>query len=125
MSLTIKQDVDHWYALFSGEVAATPLPPSEAAIGLDLGVLRFATLSDGQEIEHPRWYRTAQATIARLDRLKNRRVKQSQRRKRAAIALAKAQRTGSNQRRDCHHQRSRQVVNASGSLVMPTTCAMR
>src|SRR5215469_10398499 len=48
-TLTIKRDVDQWYALFSCEVQATPLPPSDAAIGIDLGVLRFATLSDGTE----------------------------------------------------------------------------
>jgi hypothetical protein len=67
--------VGHWYAYFSCEVPdPTPLPPSEAAIGIDLGVLRFATLSDGTQIENPRWYRKQQATIARLDTIKNRRV---------------------------------------------------
>ena len=92
--------MDQWYALFSCEVQATPLPPSEAAIGLDLGVLRFATLSDGTEIPNPRWYRKSQATIARLETIKDHRVKQSKRRKRAAIALAKAHRKVRNQRKD-------------------------
>src|SRR5215813_11564854 len=45
-TLTLKKDVNQWYALFSCEVPATPLPPSEAAMGIDLGVLRFATFSD-------------------------------------------------------------------------------
>src|SRR5215472_8079289 len=117
-TLTIKRDVDQWYALFSCEVPATPLLPSEAAIGLDLGVLRFATLSDGTQVENPRWYRAQQATIARLDRIKNRRVKQSKRCKRAAIALAKAHRKVRNQRADFQHKLSRQLVNAYGTIVM-------
>src|SRR5215469_8893890 len=117
-TLTIKRDVDQWYALFSCEVAATPLPPSEAAIGLDLGVVRFATLSDGTEIENPRWYRAAQATITRLDIIKNRRVKQSKRRKRATLALAKAHRQVRNQRKDFQHQLSRHLVNTYSTIVM-------
>src|SRR5215471_13284134 len=116
-TLTIKRDVDQWYALFSCEVEATPLPPSERTIGLDLGVLRFATLSDGTEIENPRWYRAAQATIARLDTIKNRRVKQSKRCKRAAIALAKAHRKVRNQRKDFQHKAARTLVNRYGLIV--------
>ncbi len=54
-TLTIRRDVDHWYVTFSCEVPeAVPLPPTEAAVGLDLGVLSFATLSTGEHIENPR-----------------------------------------------------------------------
>ncbi len=53
-TLSIKRDVDQWYACFVCEVdLSPPLPPSEKAIGIDLGVLRFATLSDGTQIENP------------------------------------------------------------------------
>jgi putative transposase len=118
-TLTIKRDIDQWFALFSCEVAdLDPLTPSETTIGLDLGVLRFATLSDGTQIENPRWYRKQQATIARLDTIKNRRVKQSKRHKRAAIALAKAHRKVRNQRKDFHHRVSRQLINTYQTIVM-------
>ena len=57
-TVTIRRDVDQWYATFSCEVPeAAPLPPSDAAVGLDLGVLYFATLSTGEHIENPRHYR--------------------------------------------------------------------
>jgi putative transposase len=118
-TLSIKRDVDRWYACFACEVdPPLPLPPSEAAIGLDLGVLRFATLSDGTQIENPRWYRHAQATIARLDTIKNRRMKQSKRRKRAAVALAKAHRKVRNQRKNFQHKLSRRLVNTYQTIVM-------
>ena len=94
------------------------MPPSEAAVGIDLGVLRFAKLSTGEQIENPRWYRHAQATIARLDRIKNRWVKQSKRCKRAAITLAKAHRKVRNQRQDFQHKLSHRLVNMYQTLVM-------
>ena len=81
-------------------------------------MLRFATLSDGTQVDNPRWYRKQQATIARLDRIKNRRVKQSKRRKRAALALAKAHRKVRNQRKDFQHKLSRHLVNSYGTIVM-------
>jgi putative transposase len=54
---TIKRDVDHWYVTFSCEVEEEPLPTNEEAVGLDLGLLHFATLSTGETIENPRHYR--------------------------------------------------------------------
>jgi putative transposase len=54
-TLTIRRDIDQWYATFSCEgQEEAPLPPSDAAVGLDLGVLYFATLSTGEAIENPR-----------------------------------------------------------------------
>jgi putative transposase len=118
-TVTIRRDVDQWYATFSCEVPeAAPLPPSDAAVGLDLGVLYFATLSTGEHIENPRHYRKGLKRIKRLSQVKDRRVKGSHRRKRAAIALAKAHRKVRNQRTNFHHQLSHRLVNAYGLLAM-------
>ena len=111
--------MDQWYATFSCEVPeAAPLPPSDAAVGLDLGVLYFATLSTGEHIENPRHYRKGLKRIKRLSQVKDRRTKGSHRRKRAAIALARAHRKVRNQRRNFHHQLSHRLVNAYGLLAM-------
>jgi putative transposase len=54
-TVTVRRDVDQWYVTCSCEVPEeSPLPVSEAAVGLDLGVLHFATLSTGEQIENPR-----------------------------------------------------------------------
>ena len=50
--------------------------------------------------------------------MKDRRAKGSHRRKRAAIALARAHRTVRNQRTNFHHQLSHRLVNAYGLLAM-------
>jgi putative transposase len=118
-TVTIRRDVDQWYVTFACEVPEeVPLPPSEEAVGLDLGVLYFATLSTGERIENPRHYRKGLKQIKRLSQVKDRRKKGSRRRKRAAIALARAHRKVRNQRHDFHHQVSRRLVDAYGLIAM-------
>jgi putative transposase len=118
-TVTIRRDVDQWYVTFSCEVELeAPLPPSQQEVGLDLGVMRFATLSTGEMIENPRHLRRGLKQIKRLSQLKDRRKKGSHRRKRAAIALAKAHRKVRNQRANFHHQLSRRLVNEYGLIAM-------
>jgi putative transposase len=118
-TVTIRHDVDQWYVTFSCEVPEeVSLPASREAIGLDLGVLYFATLSTGEHIENPRPYRKGLKRIKALSRVKDRRKKGSHRRKRAAIALARAHRKVRNQRLNFHHQLSRRLVNKYGLIAM-------
>jgi putative transposase len=118
-TVTVRRDVDQWYVTFSCEVPeAVPFPPSEAAVGLDLGVRYFATLSTGEHIENPRPYRKGLKRIKLLSQIKDRRKYGSHRRKRAAIALAKAHRKVRNQRHNFHHQLSRRLVNEYGLIAM-------
>jgi putative transposase len=47
-----------WFVSFACEVAQPePLPKTGASIGVDVGLHRLATLSNGEEVENPRWYR--------------------------------------------------------------------
>src|SRR3954470_8964630 len=47
-----------WFAALACEVEAPePLPKTGAEAGVDVGLIRLATLSDGEKIENPRWYR--------------------------------------------------------------------
>src|SRR5215469_3572411 len=115
---TIKRDINHWYVTFSCEVEEEPLPPCEEAVGIDLDLLHFATLSTGETIENPRHYRRGLKRIKLLSQIKDNRKYGSQRRKRAAIALAKAHRKVRNQRKNFHHQLSHRLVKAYGLLAM-------
>lgn len=118
-TVTVRRDVDHWYVTFSCEVAEeAPLPSSAQEIGLDLGVMRFATLSTGEMIENPRHLRRGLKRIKRLAQVKDRQKYGSHRRKRAALALAKAHRKVRNQRANFHHQLSPRLVNEYGLIAM-------
>ena len=116
-TVTIKRDVNHWYVTFSCEVEEEPLPPCEEAVGLDLGLLHFATLSTGETIENPRLYRKGLKRLKGLQQAKDRKKRGSHRRKKAAIALAKAQRRVRNQRRDFQHKAAHALVNRFGLIV--------
>jgi putative transposase len=114
---TIKRDVNHWYVIFSCEVEEESLPPCEDAVGIDLGLLHFATFSTGETIENPRLYRKGQKRLKLLQQAKDRKKRGSRRRKRAAIALAKAHRKVRNQRKDFQQKAARSLVNRFGLIV--------
>jgi putative transposase len=108
-----------WYACFSCEVEASPLPPVDAVVGVDVGLASFATLSNGEEIENPRFYRRDEADLKRVQKLKDaaknvQRWDENHRRKKA---LAHIHERIANRRSDFAHKRSRELVNAYQVIV--------
>jgi putative transposase len=114
---TIKRESDAWYVVFACEVSAEPLPENHEAIGIDLGLLHFATLSDGSTIENPRHYRRAEKHLKKVQEALSRKKRGSHRRKKAVKQVAKAHRKVAKQRRDFLHKASRKLVNAYGTMV--------
>lgn len=63
-TFTISRQADKWYVSFA--VDADRIPPTyhpEEAAGIDLGVKRFCTLSDGSQIEAPLPYKQAKTKL--------------------------------------------------------------
>ncbi len=114
---TIKRDVDHWYVIFSCDVEEDTLPPCEEAVGIDLGLLHFATLSTGEAIENPRLYRKGLKRLKLLQQAKDRKTRGSHRRKKAVIALARAYRKVRNQRKDFQYKAAQALVHRFGLIV--------
>jgi putative transposase len=129
-TVTIKRDAAQWYVTFSCEVEIPDAPPAQdkPAVGIDLGLEYFATLSTGEHIENPRHYRKAQEHIAACNRrfqTKRKRVKlkdgtyrYGKNRAKAGIALKKAHRHVANQRRDLHHKTARMIVDTYGAVAV-------
>ena len=116
-TVTIKREGECWYAIFSCEVEQVPLEASNEAVGIDLGLLHFATLSDGSTIENPRYYRKAERKLERLQQALARKKRGSTRRKKAVKQVAKAHRKVASQRKDFLHKASRSLVNSYGLIV--------
>ncbi len=114
---TIKREGDHWYVVFVCEVDGQPLPVSDESVGIDLGLLHFATLSDGRTIENPRYYRKGEKKLEKLQQALSRKKRGSHRRKKAAKQVTKAHRKARNQRADFLHKQSRQLVNTYSLMV--------
>ncbi|WP_297157252.1 transposase [Thermogemmatispora sp.] len=114
---TIKREGNRWDVVFVCEIEPAPLPESDEAVGVDLGVLRFATLSTGETIENPRFLRKAERKLKRLQQSLARKKRGSHRRKKAARRVATAHRKVRHQRRDFLHKESRKLVNRYGLMV--------
>ncbi len=114
---TIKREGTCWYVVFVCDVEAQPLPVSDESVGIDLGLLHFATLSTGETRENPRYFRKGEKKLALLQQALARKKRGSHRRKKAVKQVAKAHRKVRNQRADFLHKASRQLVNAYGVIV--------
>jgi putative transposase len=108
---TVKHESGQWYVIFSCELTeAEKLPVSYEDVGIDLGVSHLATLSNGETIDDPRFFRKAEKQLARRQQAWSRKKRGSHRRDKARKLVAKAHRKIRNQRRDFLHKASRQLV---------------
>ncbi len=102
---------------FACEVGSKPLEESTEAVGIDLGLLHFATLSDGSTIENPRYFRKGEKKLATLQQALSRKKRGSTRRRKAVKQVVKAHRKVANQRKDFLHKQSHKLVNSYGTIV--------
>ena len=117
-TVTLKREAGRWYVCFSVECEPSPLPESLEAVGVDVGLEAFATLSDGTRIKNPRYFRTAQAQLRSAQRRVARRKRGSHRRRKAVQLLQQAHAHIANQRRDFHHKTARMLVNRYGLIAV-------
>ena len=117
-TVTIRRDGDQWYVSFSCVLDIAPLPPCDQAVGIDLGLLHFATLSTGATIANPRYLRRALAKLATAQQQLARCRRGSHRRHRAKAAVTRLHRQVRHQRSDFLHQQSRRLVNEYGTIVL-------
>ena len=117
-TLTVKREAGHWFALFAVECEPEPLPESNQAIGIDVGITAFATFSNGSAVENPRYYEKAQGQLRIAARRVARRQRKSNRRQKAIVLLQRAYSRVCAQRSDFHHKLSRAVVNNFGLIAV-------
>lgn len=75
-NVTVSQSCGKWYISIQTESeVSTPVHPSASMVGLDAGVAKLATLSDGTVFEPVNSFQKNQKTLARLQRQLSRKVK--------------------------------------------------
>jgi putative transposase len=115
-SATFKRDArGHWFVVLTAEfeMPDVALPPPDPAkfVGIDLGLIDFATPSDGSEpIPAPKFYRKAQRDLKRAQRSFRRRQEGSRRKTRARAKVARIQQRTANQRGDFLHKLTTDLV---------------
>jgi putative transposase len=117
-TLQLKREGRRWYVVVVTEMDPVSLPTTGREIGIDVGVARFLTTSDGEVVANPRFLMAAQERIVELQRRKQRARPGSGNRRRLRRALAKEGRKVRNQRRDFHHKTARGLVDTCDALAL-------
>lgn len=111
-TISLKREGRRWYVVLScDDVPARPLPAAGREIGVDVGVARFATTSDGEVIANPRFARESADELAAAQQALARKKRDSANRRRARAKVAEVHRRIRNRRCDFHHKTARTLVN--------------
>jgi putative transposase len=109
--LRITRRADGWFVLLVCELPKpAPLAPTGDAVGIDVGLENFATLSTGEVISNPRHLRKAERRLKTAQRKVSQRKKGSHRRKKAVRELSLQHLTVSRKRRDFHFKTALPIV---------------
>jgi putative transposase len=100
------------------EVQDKRLPPSEEAVGIDVGLKTFAYLSTGEEIAPPRFFRAEEAALARAQRKLAKAPKGSKQREKKRKVVARIHERIANRWKSFLEQEVRQLIQRFGFIAI-------
>ena len=104
-TIQVRREGRRWMLILScDDVPANPRPATGRQAGVDVGIASFATTSDGEHIDNPRWARTAAARLSAAQQRLARAKRGSNNRRRRRETLAARHRKVANCRRDFQPQ---------------------
>ena len=104
-NVTVSHSCGHWYISVQTEREVSEAKhPSTSAIGVDMGIAQFATLSDGHVFAAVNSFKQKQKQLARYQRAFSRKVKFSQNWKKQKSKIGKLHQTIANIRKDYLHK---------------------
>ena len=105
------------FACFSVEVEEV-LPPwkDETPVGVDVGLESFVTLSNGDKIDNPRFFRSAENALAKAQRRLSKTHKGTSERNKALKVLERVHERIANKRYDFVQQLSHDLVDKFGTI---------
>ena len=119
-TVTLKRSCrGHWSAVFSCDaVPARAFPAAAAEVGIDMGLTAFATLSTGEQIENPRWYRQTEDNLGAAQQVLSAKTKGTSARRKARQRVARLHDKAREQRRDFHHKLAHRLVREHGFIAV-------
>jgi putative transposase len=100
-----------WYACFSCECAEPSLPATGQGVGIDVGLKTFATLSTGEEVANPRFFRREERALAKAQRRLSKEEKGTPERAQRRKIVARVHERIAWRRGDFAHQHSRRIAD--------------
>lgn len=107
---TISERAGRWFISIQREEEATLNEEQNGVLGIDLGISKLATCSDGTSYENPRAMSKLQSRIKHVQRKLSRRVKGSNRYGKLKLKLARLWFRVSNIRSNATHQATSEIV---------------
>lgn len=107
-----------WFVTFACICEATPLSNELKRIGVDVGLQSFATLSNGEKIANPRFFKKEQDALAKAQRQMSKYAKGTPERAKRRKVVSRIHERIANKRTNFAHQESRKLVNTYGVIVL-------
>ena len=118
-SVTIsKNPSGKYYISILTQQKITQLPSIDKKLGIDLGLKSFATTSDGDVFENPKFLRKTEKQLIKAQRELSRKKKGSNNRYKARLKVAKLHEKIANQRKDFLHKLSTKLIRENQTIVM-------
>jgi putative transposase len=117
--LTVRRSsTGKWFACFSVEIDDPPKPPWKdgSTVGIDVGLESFATISNGEKIDNPRFFRSEEKALAKGQRRLSKCEKGTLERRKALKVVQRIHERIANRRYDFAHQISNQLVSKYGLI---------
>jgi putative transposase len=106
----IKDAAGRYFLSFVCEVEIPALPVSPSAVGVDLGIKTFATMSTGEKVDAPKPLKAALKRLKRLQQSLSRKVKGSNRRNLTRLKVARLHAHIADTRSDFLHKLSTRLI---------------
>jgi putative transposase len=118
-SVTILKDAaGRYFVSFVVEIQQSPLPQLNNAVGVDLGITTFATLSTGEKIDAPKPLKKRIGRLRRLSKNLSRKTKGSKRYEVARKRKAKLQAKLKDTRTDFLHKLSTKLIRENQAIIL-------
>ncbi|WP_405639106.1 RNA-guided endonuclease InsQ/TnpB family protein [Streptomyces sp. NBC_00019] len=119
-TVTVSQDAaGRWFvSILCEDPSVKPLPATDAAVGIDVGLDHLLTLSTGEKVANPRHERRDRARLAKAQRELSRKAKGSANRDKARRRVARIHARIADRRRDLLHQLTTRLVRENQTLVI-------
>src|SRR6202022_713423 len=118
-TIQVKRQGRRWMLVLScDEVPTKPLPATGGQAGIDVGVVTYATLSDGTAVANPRWARQGAGRWGAARQRLQRAARGSKNRVARRETVAARHRRIANRRKDFHHKQARELAARYNLLVV-------
>jgi len=108
-----------WFVSFACDIEHKPVEqPINPSIGIDMGLEHFATLSNGEQIENPRFFKHEEKALAKAQRKLSAQEKASKARAKARKVVARVHERINWKRHNFAHQKSRKLVNRFNTIAV-------